>query len=99
MPRGVRKEVRELIDGVIDTGGARGELKAAEAAADYAVMSEKQVAKEIKRLEKAMFDYAKNLEFEKAARTRDQLAVLREKVFGAGGAGNVTSLVPAERAA
>jgi len=99
VPRGVRKEVRELIDGVIDTGGARGELKAAEAAADYAVMSEKQVAKEIKRLEKAMFDYAKNLEFEKAARTRDQLAVLREKVFGAGGAGNVTSLVPAERAA
>ncbi|HVJ59753.1 MAG TPA: excinuclease ABC subunit UvrB, partial [Burkholderiaceae bacterium] len=99
VPRGVRKDVRELIDGVIDTGGARSELKAAEAAADYAVMSEKQVAKEIKRLEKAMFDYAKNLEFEKAARTRDQLAVLREKVFGAGGAGNVTSLVPAERAA
>jgi len=99
VPRGVRKEVRELIDGVIDAGGARSELKAAEAAADYAVMSEKQVAKEIKRLEKAMFDYAKNLEFEKAARTRDQLAVLREKVFGAGGAGNVTSLVPAERAA
>jgi excinuclease ABC subunit B len=99
VPRGVRKEVRELIDGVIDSGGARGELKAAEAAADYAVMSEKQVAKEIKRLEKAMFDYAKNLEFEKAARTRDQLATLREKVFGAGRAGNVTPLVPAERAA
>ena len=99
VPRGVRKDVRELIDGVIDSGGARGELKAAEAAADYAVMSEKQVAKEIKRLEKAMFDYAKNLEFEKAARARDQLAVLREKVFGAGRAGNVTPLVPAERAA
>ena len=42
---------------------------------------------------------AKNLEFEKAARTRDQLAVLREKVFGAGRAGNVTPLVPTERAA
>lgn len=46
-------------------------------------MSEKQIAKEIKRLEKQMADYAKNLEFEKAAQTRDQLALLRERVFGA----------------
>jgi excinuclease ABC subunit B len=46
-------------------------------------MSEKQLAKEIKRLEKQMADHAKNLEFEKAAQARDALSSLREKVFGA----------------
>ena len=43
------------------------------------------VAKEIKRLEKQMLDHAKNLEFEKAAQVRDQLAKLRAQVFGASG--------------
>ena len=42
-------------------------------------MSEKDLGKEIKRLEKQMFEHAKGLEFEKAARVRDQLAVLREQ--------------------
>ena len=46
-------------------------------------MCEKQLAKEIKRLEKQMLEHAKNLEFEKAAQVRDQLALLRERVFGA----------------
>ncbi len=88
VPRGVRKEVRELIDGVIDSTSARGGLKAASPVADYEVLSEKQVAREIKRLEKAMFEHARNLEFEKAARVRDQLALLRQQVFGATGDGN-----------
>ena len=81
-PRGVKKEVRDLIDGVLDTGSRRGDGRAEGAAVDYATMSEKQVAREIKRLEKLMFEHAKNLEFEKAARARDQLARLRQQVFG-----------------
>ena len=48
-------------------------------------MSERDVAKEIKRLEKLMMEHAKNLEFEQAARVRDQLALLREQVFGSAG--------------
>jgi excinuclease ABC subunit B len=52
-------------------------------------MSEKQVSKEIKRLEKLMIDHAKNLEFEKAAQVRDQLHVLKQQLFGAPGADNV----------
>ena len=48
-------------------------------------MSEKQVSKEIKRLEKLMLDHAKNLEFEKAANVRDQLAQLKLQLFGASG--------------
>jgi excinuclease ABC subunit B len=99
VPRGVVKEVRELIDGVYDVTGAREDRKAASQAAEYDTMSEKQVSKELKRLEKLMFEHAKNLEFEKAARVRDQLALLKEQVFGAGGASNVVALVPGERAA
>ena len=41
------------------------------------------MTKEIKRLEKLMMEHAKNLEFEKAAQMRDQLALLRQRVFGA----------------
>jgi excinuclease ABC subunit B len=81
-PRGVQKQVRDLIDGVYDATASRAELKAATAGADYALMSERQLGAEIKRLEKQMFEHAKNLEFEKAARLRDQLAQLRARVFG-----------------
>jgi excinuclease ABC subunit B len=56
-------------------------------------MSEKQVSKEIKRLEKLMMDHSKNLEFEKAAQVRDQLQLLKEQLFGASGSDNVTSLI------
>jgi excinuclease ABC subunit B len=49
-------------------------------------MSEKQLARELKRLEKEMFEYAKNLEFEKAAAARDQLFRIRKQVFGISGA-------------
>ena len=48
-------------------------------------MSEKDLGKRIKRLEKQMLEHARNLEFEKAARVRDQLALLREQAFGAPG--------------
>jgi excinuclease ABC subunit B len=98
-PRSIVKDVREMIDGVYDATASRQDLKAASAAAEYEVMTEKQVSREIKRLEKQMFEHAKNLEFEKAARVRDQLALLKEQVFGSGGSTNVVALVPGERAA
>ncbi|MEO8186732.1 MAG: excinuclease ABC subunit UvrB [Burkholderiaceae bacterium] len=98
-PRSIVKDVREMIDGVYDATASRRDLKAASAAAEYEVMSEKQVSREIKRLEKQMFEHAKNLEFEKAARVRDQLALLKEQVFGSGGSTNVVALLPGEKAA
>ncbi|QSN62187.1 excinuclease ABC subunit UvrB [Caballeronia sp. M1242] len=82
-PRGVEKRIKDIIDGVYSADEARAELKEAQARAKFEDMSEKQIAKEIKRLEKQMMDHAKNLEFEKAAQTRDQLALLRQRVFGA----------------
>lgn len=84
-PRGVVKRIKDIIDGVYDPNEVRAELSAAAERAKYEDMSEKQVAKEIKRLEKQMLDHAKNLEFEKAAQVRDQLAKLRAQVFGASG--------------
>ncbi|CAH2793235.1 MAG: Excinuclease ABC subunit B [uncultured Caballeronia sp.] len=82
-PRGVEKRIKDIIDGVYNADEARAKLKEAQARAKFEDMSEKQITKEIKRLEKQMMDHAKNLEFEKAAQTRDQLAFLRQRVFGA----------------
>jgi excinuclease ABC subunit B len=88
-PVGISKQIKELIDGVYSPQEAREELHAAQDQAKYEAMSEKQVSKEIKRLEKQMIDHAKNLEFEKAAQVRDQLHVLKQQLFGAPGADNI----------
>jgi excinuclease ABC subunit B len=91
-PAGIKKQIKDLIDGVYSPQEGRDQLQAAQEQAKYESMSEKQVSKEIKRLEKLMIDHAKNLEFEQAARVRDQLHVLKEQLFGAPGADNVVSL-------
>ena len=91
-PMGIKKEIRELIDGVYNPQEARLEQQVAQDNAKYVSMSEKQASKEIKRLEKLMVEHAKNLEFEKAAQVRDQLHLLREQLFGAVGTDNVVSI-------
>ncbi len=83
VPRTVVKRVRDLIDGVVSDKTAKDDLKAAKAAAEYELMDEKDLGKRIKLLERQMLEHARNLEFEKAARVRDQLAQLREQAFGA----------------
>lgn len=85
VPRGVKKIIKDMIDGVY-SAAAREQLEVAEESAKYEAMSEKQISKEIKRLEKLMLDHAKNLEFEKAAQVRDQLHHLKQQLFGAPGA-------------
>lgn len=82
-PVGVTKRIKDIIEGVYDKDEAQRERKAAQEQASYKTMSEKQVLKEIKRLEKAMHDSAKNLEFEKAAEYRDQLKKLKIMIYGA----------------
>ncbi|MDF2466076.1 MAG: uvrB [Ramlibacter sp.] len=81
--RSIVKEVRDLIDGVYSAKTSREMEKQELQRAMVEDMSEKDVAKEIKRLEKQMLEHARNLEFEKAARVRDQLALLKEQAFGA----------------
>jgi len=77
-PMGVSKRIKDLIDGVYDADEAR----VAQEEARYEAMSEKQVAREIKALEKKMLEHAKNLEFEEAAAARDRLTELKKRVFG-----------------
>jgi excinuclease ABC subunit B len=91
-PKALNKKVRDLIDGVVSDKAAKDDLKAAQMAAELESMSEKDLGKRIKALEKQMLEHARNLEFEKAARARDQLALLREQAFGA--AGHDVNVVP-----
>ncbi len=81
-PRGVQKRIKDMIEAAIDLGEAQLDLKAAQTVAAYKVMSEKDLNKQVKKLEKDMLDAAKNLEFEKAAELRDRLRALKEVLFG-----------------
>jgi len=92
VPKGVNKKIKDMIDGVYSAAAAKN-MSQAEETAKIEGMSEKQISKEIKRLEKLMVDHAKNLEFEKAAQVRDQLHVLKQQAFGAPGADNVVSIL------
>jgi excinuclease ABC subunit B len=91
-PRSIVKQVRDLIDGVYSEKSGKEAAKRELERAKVEDMSEKDMAREIKRLEKLMLEHARNLEFEKAARVRDQLAQLREQAFGAPGKDNIAPL-------
>ena len=82
-PRGVKKRIKDIIDGVYDVKEKRSEMQVEQERARYEDMSEKDLSGEIKRLEKQMNSEAKNLEFEKAASTRDRLTKVKEMAFGA----------------
>lgn len=82
-PRGVVKGIRDLIDGVYSEKSDKESLRLELEQARIEDMSERDIAKEIKRLEKQMLEFARNLEFEAAASTRDQLSRLRALTFGA----------------
>ena len=94
-PRSIVKQVRDLIDGVYsEKAGKEADRLEKEAVQRAKVedMSEKDVSKAIKQLEKQMMEHAKNLDFEKAAQVRDQLHMLKAQAFGAPGTDNVVVL-------
>ena len=80
-PRSVHKRIKDLIDGVYNIETAQQNLKAAQVKARFDSMSETQLTKEIKRLEKKMLSAAKNLEFEQAAQYRDDIKALKDRLF------------------
>ena len=84
VPRSVVKQVKDLIDGVYSQKAGQEAERLAQMKVELDDMDEKALAREIKRLEKAMLEHARNLEFEQAARTRDQLALLKQRILGAG---------------
>jgi excinuclease ABC subunit B len=94
-PRSIVKQVKDLIDGVYsEKAGKEAEKLERDAMqrAQVEDMSEKDISREIKRLEKLMMEHARNLEFEKAASVRDQLGILKEQAFGAPGTDNMVSI-------
>ena len=84
-PRSVIKQVRDLIDGVYSEKAGKEALRQEQQRLWVEDVEEKDLSREIRRLEKQMLEHAKNLEFEQAARVRDQLAALRERVLGGAG--------------
>lgn len=82
IPQALNKKVGELLD-IGQGGGNRGRnkqttRKAAEPEASYSPKNSKEFEQELKRLEQQMYKHAQDLEFEEAAKTRDQLHKLRE---------------------
>jgi excinuclease ABC subunit B len=74
-----------MIDGVYAPRAAEEASRAAQTEATYLALSEKDLTREVKRLEREMLECARNLEFERAAKLRDALKALKEKLFGVTG--------------
>ncbi|CEZ19632.1 excinuclease ABC subunit B (ATP-dependent DNA excision repair enzyme UvrAC) [Candidatus Methylopumilus planktonicus] len=83
-PVGVIKKIKDIIEGTFDKAEVdlNRALKKEEARYDH--LNEKQMAKEIQKIEKTMQTAARNLEFEKAAQLRDEAKFLKERLYGAG---------------
>jgi len=87
VPKTVFKSITDILEVSIPGAGmTKGNKlldKVAEFPADYkATMSPKQAGKKLKQLEEAMYKHAKNLEFEQAAKIRDEIKVLQGLILG-----------------
>ena len=80
-PQSIVKSVRDMIDGVYDADEAHAMLRAAQEEAAYEAMGEKELTREIKRVEREMLEAARNLDFERAAKMRDDLKKLKQRLF------------------
>ncbi len=84
VPKTVLKSVTDILELTIP--GSKGSqnlqhaVKVAEAAAEYKSLSPKQLAKKLKQLENQMYKHASNLEFEEAAKVRDEIKLLQAEV-------------------
>src|SRR5688572_27981529 len=80
-PRGIKKGVADILEGAY-SDAARASRKVAEPSADYSSLTPDQLIRRIKKLEQEMLKHARNLEFEQAARLRDEVHKLRNAAFG-----------------
>ena len=87
VPRAVVRPVMDVMEGArAEPGESRGgksrgkaaARQVAEQAADYSAMDPVQAARRIQELEQRMYQHARDLEFEDAARVRDQIRRLKE---------------------
>jgi excinuclease ABC subunit B len=82
-PRSIQKKVHDIMEGAYPgaPGSPKQYAKVAEEMAEYAITDPHKLAQRIKKLEQQMFKHAQNLEFEEAARLRDEIKHLREASF------------------
>jgi len=82
-PVGILKKVKDIIESVQDEEEFKRQKAQSKSNRKYEDFTEPQIIKEIGKLEKVMQSSARNLEFEKAANTRDLIKFLKEKIYGA----------------
>tara|TARA_B100000475_G_scaffold68987_1_gene49350 strand:- start:5096 stop:7129 length:2034 start_codon:yes stop_codon:yes gene_type:complete len=82
-PSGIIKKVKDIIETLEDEEEFKNQRAIAKENREYEDLTEPEIIKEISKLEKLMQTSAKNLEFEKAAKIRDQVKYLKEKIYGA----------------
>ncbi|MGB0450165.1 MAG: excinuclease ABC subunit UvrB [Porticoccaceae bacterium] len=85
-PRGIKKSVADIMEGAYaGQGKTKRGKKVAEGPGSYNISTDAvpagNIAKELKRLEEKMYQHARDLEFEEAAQTRDQIGKLREQML------------------
>ncbi|HET9049879.1 MAG TPA: excinuclease ABC subunit UvrB [Chiayiivirga sp.] len=85
VPQSIVKPVTDILEDVRSTAAqardAARDRKVAEAAQAYQALSPERAAAQIKKLEQQMFQHARDLEFEDAARVRDQIRAIKEQAF------------------
>ncbi|HEU4603094.1 MAG TPA: excinuclease ABC subunit UvrB [Steroidobacteraceae bacterium] len=81
-PRGIKKSVADIMEGAYSEDSRSGSKKVAEPQDDYSTLTPDQVMRRVKKLEQEMFKHARNLEFEEAARIRDEVQRLRNAGLG-----------------
>ena len=83
-PQSVQKRVGDILEGVYSDGPepVKDLAKVAEEAAEYAALSPEKLMQKIKQLEQQMYKHARDLEFEEAARLRDEIQRLQELGLG-----------------
>jgi excinuclease ABC subunit B len=83
-PKGVRKKIADIMEGAYASSNAATPehfAKVAEEQIEYARISPADAEKQVELMEQQMYEHARNLEFEEAARLRDEINKLREHVF------------------
>tara|TARA_B100000035_G_scaffold57827_1_gene46052 strand:- start:25497 stop:27488 length:1992 start_codon:yes stop_codon:yes gene_type:complete len=81
-PIGIKKRIKDIIDGLEDVEEHKKQQDAKKENRKYEDFTEPQIIKEISKLEKVMHKFARDLNFESAAKTRDQIKFLKERLYG-----------------
>jgi excinuclease ABC subunit B len=83
-PRGIEKAITDVMEGAVvkEHAGAREFARVAEEVARYGRLSPERLAREVGKLEHRMYEHARNLEFEEAARLRDEIRRMEERNLG-----------------